>query len=168
MILSDFYEAIMEQLTANIPEIKHFDMYFAQDEPKEEQDELPFNRPAILFEFEPMDFESFGTKKEAANITFNLHIISDVIQEVSKETSPTVRNLGHAHLKLIDDIAYYLNGFTGTGFSTLSRKSLDTYKPNGMMIKHVAKYGTRLTDTAAVVDLLHRTPDSTITTVVVK
>lgn len=165
MILNTFYEAIMERLTSNISGIKHFDLYYGQDEPQEEETELPFLRSAVLFEYEPMDFESLGNKKQAVEASFNLHVISDVIQEVDKRTSPTIRNLGHSHLQLLDDVFFWMHGFNGTGFNSISRTGLDPYKPNGMMIKHILKFKTRLTDVAAVRTFIPATPKQEITIV---
>ncbi len=166
MILNAFYEAIMERLTSKIVAIKHFDLYYGQDEPQEEETELPFLRPAILFEYDPMEWESLGNKKQATEASFNLHIISDVIQEVDKRTAPAIRTLGHAHLQLLDDVFYWMSGFNGNGFNSISRTGIDPYKPNGIMIKHVMKFKTRLTDVAAVRTLIEATPVQEITTIV--
>lgn len=166
MILNATYEAIMARLMTNITEIKHFDIYFAQDEPNEDESEATFNRPAILFEYDPQEWQSLGNRKQASEATFSLHIISDVIQEVDSGSTPTIRNLGHAHLALLDKVSKWMIGFNGSGFNSISRTGLDAYKPNGQMIKHVMKFKTRLTDVAAVKTLTPATPTQETTIIV--
>jgi hypothetical protein len=151
MILNYFYEQIMARLLATAPEIKHIDLYFKQDEPSEEETELPFSRPAVLFEYIPFDYETLGNKKKAADIQFRLHVISDVIQEVDNKTSPTIRNLGHAHLALLDKIDKNLQGFNGVNFGSIGSVGFEPYQPNGQMIKHIPIFKTRLTNTTATI-----------------
>lgn len=166
MILNTTYEAIMARLMTNISEIKHFDIYFAQDEPNEDESEATFNRPAILFQYDPIEWESMGNRKQGAEVGFSLHILQDVIQEVDSTSSPTIRNLGHAHLALLDKVSKWMIGFNGTGFNSISRTGLDTYKPYGEVIKHVMKFKTRLTDVAAVKTLVPATPTQETTIIV--
>ena len=160
MILSLFYEAILTRLITNIPELKHFDIYFGQDEKTQEEDEFPFNCPAIFFEWESLPFESVGQKKQQAPGAFKLHILSDVIQEVSNKEGKAIRNKGHEHLLLLDKVFYQLQGFNssqlpefqnGCSFNTISRTGLpELYRPNDIMIKHIMTFKTLLTDVAAV------------------
>ncbi len=167
MIITNFYESIMGKLTTNIADIKHFDLYFKQDEEFDEKGELPFLRSAVLLEYEPIDWETYGNRKKAANIIFNLHVISDVIQEVDKRTTLAIRNKGHEHKLLLDKIDAQLQGFNGSGFNSISSKGVIPYLPNGMMIKDVMRFGTRITNDAAVKVLFHPNPqpDSSITVI---
>lgn len=158
MILSQFYEAILHRISSKVPTIKHFDMYFGQDLPDEEGKEQPFLKPALFLEFEPIDWQTLGVKKQSADIVFKLRLIADVIQEIAKNQTPAIRNLGHKHLKELDEIFYHLQGFSGDGFGTISRIGLDPYKPNGIMMGHDLKFKTRLTDVAAMVELVPATP----------
>lgn len=149
MTLNYFYEQIMARLTEKVPEIKHIDLYFKQDEKANEEDELPFNTPAVLFEYDPMDYETYGNKKKAANATFKLHVISTVIQEVDNRTAPAIRVLGHAHLALIDKIDFNLQGFNGVGFNSIGSTGIIPYEPNVQDIKHIMLFKSRLTNDAA-------------------
>lgn len=149
MTLNTFYEQIMARCLTVAPEIKHFDLYFRQDEPQNEEEELPFQRPAVLFEFMPMDYQSFGNKRKAADALFRLHILSDVVQEVDSKTAPNIRVKGHAHLALIDKIDKGLQGFNGSGFNSIASVGIEPYQPNGMVIKHIGHFKTRLNNDAA-------------------
>lgn len=167
MIITEFYEAIMARVKTNVPEIKHFDLYFRQDEEVDEKGELPFLRPAVLFEYDPIDWETLGNKKKAANITFNLHVISDVIQEVDMRSTVPIRNKGHEHLQNIDKIDYWMQGFSGTNFNSIGSLGIMPYQPNGMMIKHIMKFRTRLTNDAAKHILVHPNPQPDSSTTVI-
>lgn len=144
MIISSFYEAIMSRLKTNIPEIKHFDLYFGQYE--DEEKDLPFNTPAVFMEYTPLNWESLLNKRLESNVEFNLHVVSEVIQEVDSTTTLSIRNLGHAHLLLIDKINYWMKGFNGNGFNSISNAGMEPYIANGSLIIHILKFKTRLRD----------------------
>jgi hypothetical protein len=150
MILSTFYEAIMARLTTKIPEIKHFDMYFGQYESDNEELSLPFPRPAVLFEYDPQEWGSTGNKKQSSDASFSLHVLSDVPQEISKSTDVQIRNLGHEHLQMLDNVFYHLQGFNGPGFGSISRTGLLPYGAQGLLMVHILRFKTRLTDDAAI------------------
>ena len=164
MILNHFYEAIMARIKDEVPEVKHFDLYFRQDEDLDDKGELPFLRPAVLFEFDPMDYETLGNKKKSANAGFKLHVISDVVQEADMRTAPAIRTKGHQHLELIDKLDCNLQGFSGLNFNSIGSVGIMPYQPNGMMIKHVMAFKTRLINTAAMHATITPTtpPDSEI------
>jgi hypothetical protein len=158
MILGTFYETIMHRITSKMPDVKHFDMYFGQDLPDEEGKVQPFIRPAVFFEYNPIEWVSLGNKKQAADITFKLRLFADVIQEIAKNQTPAIRNLGHKHLIMLDNMHYHMQGFSGDGFNSISRIGLDPYRPNGIMMGHDMTFKTRLTDTAAMHELVAGAP----------
>ena len=66
MILSQFYTAILERLTAKEVPMEYFDLWFDQiSRNADDEDTLFFNYPAIFIEMQPIQWESLGRKKEA-------------------------------------------------------------------------------------------------------
>lgn len=154
MVLSAFYEAIMARLKDKVPALKHIDLYYGQDLPNEGENDLPFNRPAALFEYEPMEWETIGNKRKVADIRFRLHIISDVIQEVSSTETPAIRNLGHQHLETLDAIDKALTGFWGDFFNTIAQTDVEPYAMTGPVYSHILTFKTRLNNDAAYLQLV--------------
>lgn len=157
MILSNFYEAILTRLTTKIADIKHFDLFFNQYmQEDEEEDANAFLRPAVFFEYNPKQWDTLGNKKQESTATFSLHVVSDVIQEVDKRTAPLIRGKGYEHLQLLDKIVYYLQGFNGTGFGSITRTGDRPYATaHGQMIVHIIEFRVRLTDVAAMITKTH-------------
>lgn len=155
MFLSEFYEVIMAHLTSNIIGLTHFDLYWGQYEQgaENEEGEYSFPRPAVFIEFAPMEMQTLGRKRQSTEMGFTLHIVSDVIQEVSKSTPSAIRTKGHLHLQLVDKIQGYMQGFNGElsptafkQFGSCDRQSIDAYTPQAMMIIHKLTYRTRIVD----------------------
>ena len=149
MIISAFYEAIMARLST-LPEIKHFDYYMGQYDSEEEK-ELPFMCPAVLFEYQPIDFVPVGRKRRLAPTTFFLHVVSNVIQEVRKSETPAIRNKAHEHLLLIDKISEKLIGFNNPQyFGSIQSIGMQPYQAAiGTAIIHVLPFKTLMIDVAA-------------------
>lgn len=149
MILSTFYESIMHRLMVQTPSlgIAYFNYYFGQDE--EEEQNIPFARPAVLMEYNPMEFASVGQHRQETETTFRLHVLSDVIPEFDHTTAQAIRDDAHAHLQLLDALNKRLTGYNGDGFGSIARVSVDPYIANGQVIKHIITYRVRLRDDSA-------------------
>lgn len=158
MILSAFYEAILTRLTTKIADIKHVDLFFNQylQETEEGEDATAFLRPAVFFEYNPKQWDTLGNKKQESTATFSLHVVSDVIQDADKRTALLIRNKAYEHLALLDKIVYFLQGYNGTGFGSISRTGDRPYtNAKGQMIIHIIDFRVRLQDKAAMVIPTH-------------
>ncbi len=111
MILGEFYLVLLEKLRRELPEIKHVDWWNSQ--PEFEDEDLPFNRPAVFIEFPDPEILKLGKRRELWKQTFILHIVNDIITEARKSKSDRIRNHTLRHLELCDKIHYVLEGYTG-------------------------------------------------------
>lgn len=169
MILSEFYLAIKTKLMDADLGIQYFDLWSDQiDRNENEEDDLFFNYPAVFLEFEPVDWQTLGRKKQAADVSFNLYIASENWNETNSLESDTEIDKGLAHLQLVDNIFAALQGFNGTNFGSITRTGF-AFKHNAEwtgLITHSMPFKSRLTDTAAMVGFVAVAPslDNTIVT----
>lgn len=128
----------------------HVDLW--NNQTANEEEELPFNRPAIFFEIESAPFERLLNKRYAANCTFNLHVVSDLMQETSSIEDADIRNLGLEHLDLISRIIYMLDNLSNadTGVGCINYKGINQFDSNySDIIQHVLSFTVRLVDDSA-------------------
>ena len=111
MILGDFFLVLQKKLKTEIPEIKHIDWW--NEQLINEEDELPFNLPAVFIEFPPAQVVKLGRRKEGWIQPFILHLVHDVITEARSSKSERVRNNTLRHLEFTDRVHYVLEGYTG-------------------------------------------------------
>jgi hypothetical protein len=175
MNVSGFYEAIMARTMEKVTGLKHFDYYFGQyDMQQGEEDqpeELPFNCPAIFFEYDPLFVDSLGGGRIAGDCTFKLHVVSEVIQEMANREKPKIRERGHEHLKRIDESIVAIKTFNGSeivegfaGFGSISFIGMEPYKPLGKYLVHIISFKTRLNNDVAKKNYL-KLPNTTATEV---
>jgi hypothetical protein len=161
MILNYFYEALLARITATVPEIKHVDIFFGQYDNEADGNELPFVRPAVFIEFMPLEWDSYGRKKQEASAQFRIHVVSDVIEETDSTTSAVIRTNAHRHLLALDKLFASLHGFSDPTpnqfFNTISRTTIEPYIGKGEMIVHILTFKCRLCDVGAVLPIQHLT-----------
>lgn len=166
MILSQFYTAILERLTAKEVPMEYFDLWFDQiSRNADEDDSLFFNYPAIFIEMQPIQWESLGRKKKHGELRFNLIVASEVPHETANIESVEERSLGLEHLTLLDNVFAALEGFNktfpeGSGIGTISKtgNSFDHQSGGGLILAHGIPFKCMLTDVAATVPYIKRNP----------
>lgn len=142
----DLGKYIFETMNPNIDTpIQHFDLWNDQTGPDYK---TGFKTPAAFLEFNPIQWQSLGGRKQQANISFNLHIVDKVNSQTSYNSPLRDNNL--AHLDLLDKLHYYLTGFRGDYFTSLSRTASVQDHYFDALIKHVETYKTKFTTDSAV------------------
>ena len=81
------YQSIVEKLQAEIPEIKHFDLWRNQLACIEE--EIPFELPAVLVEFRPIQWRHQGNAVREAAVEIALHVLT-------RQNTPTSAELPYS------------------------------------------------------------------------
>ena len=150
MILSEFYLALMTRLLEdNDLGIEHFDLWNNQLNPPKDEEEIPFNIPAVFLEYRPVDWSTMGNKQQQAEVTFNLIVVSESLVETSSNETAADRNFGLQHLQLLDNIFAVLQGFGGDCFGSITRTGLNMDHNHDQLLVHVLSFRTRLIDKAA-------------------
>lgn len=159
-ILDGFYEEVKTKLLAEVPEIKHFDLYRGQyDAPMLDENgnplEEPFNRPALFFEWPDLNIQPLGMRRKQTNVEFAIHVVQDVVQEVSARTPTAVRTKGHSHTALLNKIDVAIEGFRGDQavdfkhFGSISWVGLKPYAIQGEQTVHIMAFRSRIVIDAA-------------------
>ncbi len=164
MILSELYLFIMKRLIGTTgklnDEIKHFDWFNHQYEAARESNENPFMRPAVFFEMDPITPQTLGMRRQAADVIFRLHVVSDIMQEMNSNEDEQFRNLALEHMDLCDLIFYWLQNYTnGTTIGSINRTGITPDHNHDDLIIHILEFRTRMVDDAAVHTLVPVTPD---------
>lgn len=168
MIVSQFYLDIMERLRTGIvdeqgaPKIKHFDYWNFQTEQQDEEDndELPFATPAVFLELIPSETITLGNKKQMSELTFQLHVATEVYTEHSSSEELEIRNRSLEHMFLLDDIFARLQNHNGSYFNSINRIGIPQFDhEHSQVYKHLLPFKTLITDVAAMHALKHVTPD---------
>lgn len=158
MILSKFYESILQRLLAKEVPLEYFDVWNDQIERNaDEEDTLFFNYPAIFIEFEPVEFETLGRRKQHGELNFNLIVASESLHETANIESILERSKGFEHLQILDAVFASLQGFNkefedGSGFGSITRTKFqyDHASSGDQIISHEMPFKCRLVDVAAM------------------
>lgn len=172
MILSQFYTAILERLQDKEVPMEYFDLWFDQiSRNDDEEDALFFNYPAIFIEMQPIVWESLGRKKKLGELRFNLIVASEVPHETANIETVQERSLALEHLTLLDNVFAVLEGYNksfpeGSGIGTISKtgNSFDHESGGGLILAHAIPFKCMLTDVAAMVTYIKKSPEFENTT----
>lgn len=144
MIIPVFYKAIMSRVIVKVPEIAFFEMYNGQ--PDQEEDEVPYNKPAVFIEFEPMQWQTVGNKVQECDCSFRLHIETETLSETSNLESDKERNAGLEHLMIAERVFGAIQGFSGDGFGAISRTGFIPDNNHDNRLVTILPFKTRLVD----------------------
>ena len=148
--LSEFYKQLAEKLQGIVDQnnksvIKHIDLWNQQynDDYKE-----VFEHPAVFLEFKSVPMQSTGRHKQTGVMHFDLHIASTTKAKSGYNSQFTDRFL--QHLELLDAINYWLTGWRGDFFSSISRTGIAPDHFYGDVIKHIVSYRCFVADDSAM------------------
>ena len=73
--MKTFYTSLKAKLIAALPQIAHFGKW--NNQLVNLADEIPFERPALFIEIEPVQWEIVNKRQKKGNFNITLHIVSD-------------------------------------------------------------------------------------------
>lgn len=143
----DLGEFIFETINPAIDgEVKHFDLW--NEQTGEDWSKL-FQVPAVFLEFNPIAWTTVGDKVQRAQITFNLHIVSEVNSQTAFKSNSDIRDKNLGHLDLLDELHFHLSRFRKEYFSTLSRVNSLHDHYHDKLTKHIETYACTFETTSA-------------------
>jgi hypothetical protein len=149
-IRAQFYKLLAQKLLNIINEqdqsiIKHVDFWNQQ---YNEDWKIPFNHPAVFLEIKSIPWQTTGKHKQLGEMQFDLHIASSTKAKSSYNNQFTDRFL--EHLELIDLIHYWITGYNGDFFGSISRiaSTHDSFYDD--IIKHIESYKCTVQDVSAM------------------
>lgn len=140
----DLYLFVQSLLPASIQTYDWFNNQF-----ETEEDDDPFEVPAVFIEILPYQTLSEGRLRQRAQITFNLHIGQHLYSRPGKGSKRQTKALDH--LKLCDDIFAALSGKNNqNNISSLKRTGVEPNHNYDGYIVHIHTYQCGITTDAAI------------------
>lgn len=148
MILKGLYEAIMDRILTQCPEVKYIDLY--NDQFNYEQEEDAFNTPAVLVEFAPFETRSLSEGRQDMEIPLILHIGTEQYEEASSRETLAHRTRALDHLNTIDSVSKALHLF-GKGIGgDIVRTGFEADINHNNMYVHKVNFIVRIVDDIAL------------------
>lgn len=156
MLLSYMYLSLMKRLQERVPGIKHIDLFNNQF--IMEGEEMPRKCPAVLIEFKPIIFKSVGNRRQEGEMNIDIHIGSEVIQEVSSRENERIRDKGLSHLELVDKVTNATMGFTDNDvFGTITRTGYSPDNNHDKVKVDIVSFKCRVVDDAGKRKMIKKT-----------
>lgn len=156
MINTTFFQAIKDKLAADVAAIKFVELW--NNQLQNEDIELPFNMPAVFVEYAPMEWETLGLQRQAADIDFALHVVTECFHESGTHDTAGDVSLGLQHLTVVADVSKAMHGYSGAGFSTIKRTYTQPDNDHGNVYETIIGFKCRLIDDYSLINYTRADP----------
>lgn len=158
--MDQLYKDILERL-AVIPELQWVDYDTGQIDAFADNYPVPF--PAVLVDFENVDWQDVGNKLQGGEVTINIRYAFSAIEDWNNHTPEASRANGLARLRLKNTINAKLHGWGGGHYNRLTRFNERTERrDDGLKVINM-KYRTYITDGSATSETTHQIDNLKIT-----
>ena len=148
------YKAICERLTAQVPDIKHIDLW--NNNIAALSGGAVWPRPAVFIEFETIEWRQLQNRVRMADIAVRLHIITDAVS-YSGNSDPK-QDAALAFFDLLNRVNSAMQGLRGENFAGFMLTTSATNHDHAELIESVERYTSRVQDTSAMRDSIRQTP----------
>ena len=144
------YKAICNRITAQVPDIKHIDLW--NNNIAVLSGGAVWPRPAVFVEFETIEWRQQQNRARMADIAVRLHIVTDAVS-YNGSTDPK-QDTALAFLDLLNKVNAAMQGLHGENFAGFMLTTSATNHDHAELIESVERYITRAQDTSAMLDTL--------------
>jgi hypothetical protein len=156
------YNDLLSHLGAQVPELVWID--YDQGQIDFPTDSYPIDFPAVLIDFENVEWEDVGQNVQGGTVTISFRCAFRLYHDISIHTPEESRNQGLQKLQLLNKIHKALQGFGGEHYNMLSRVRQFTEKREDGLKVIVMQYETYARDAHALTTYLeHKVSDVEIT-----
>lgn len=141
------YKAICNRLTAQVPDIKHIDLW--NNNIAVLSGGAVWPRPAVFVEFEAIEWRQQQNRARMADIAVRLHIVTDAVS-YNGNTDPK-QDSALAFLDLLNKVNAAMQGLRGENFAGFMLTTSATNHDHAELIESVERYITRAQDTTAMI-----------------
>ena len=141
------YKAICNRLTAQVPDIKHIDLW--NNNIAVLSGGAVWPRPAVFVEFETIEWRQQQNRARMADIAVRLHIVTDAVS-YNGSTDPK-QDSALAFFDLINKVNAAMQGLRGDNFAGFMLTTSATNHDHAELIESVERYITRAQDTTAMI-----------------
>ena len=146
------YKAICKRLTAQVPDIKHIDLW--NNNIAVLSGGAVWPRPAVFVEFETIEWRQQQNRSRMADIAVRLHIVTDAVS-CNGSTDPK-QDTALAFLDLLNKVSAAMQGLRGDNFAGFMLTTSATNHDHAELIESVERYITRAQDTTAMLETLRQ------------
>ena len=141
------YKAICDRLSAQVPDIKHIDLW--NNNIAVLSGGAVWPRPAVFVEFEAIEWRQQQNRARMADIAVRLHIVTDAVS-YNGNTDPK-QDSALAFFDLINKVNAAMQGLRGENFAGFMLTTSATNHDHAELIESVERYITRAQDTTAMI-----------------
>ena len=141
------YKAICDRLSAQVPDIKHIDLW--NNNIAVLSGGAVWPRPAVFVEFETIEWRQQQNRARMADIAVRLHIVTDAVS-YNGSTDPK-QDSALAFFDLINKVNAAMQGLRGDNFAGFMITTSATNHDHAELIESVERYITRAQDTTAMI-----------------
>ena len=141
------YKAICNRLTAQVPDIKHIDLW--NNNIAVLSGGAVWPRPAVFVKFEAIEWRQQQNRARMADIAVRLHIVTDAVS-YNGSTDPK-QDSALAFLDLLNKVNAAMQGLRGENFAGFMLTTSATNHDHAELIESVERYITRAQDTTAMI-----------------
>ena len=141
------YKAICDRLSAQVPDIKHIDLW--NNNIAVLSGGAVWPRPAVFVEFETIEWRQQQNRARMADIAVRLHIVTDAVS-YNGSTDPK-QDSALAFFDLINKVNAAMQGLRGDNFAGFMLTTSATNHDHAELIESVERYITRAQDTTAMI-----------------
>lgn len=141
------YKAICDRLTAQVPDIKHIDLW--NNNIAVLSGGAVWPRPAVFVEFEAIEWRQQQNRARMADIAVRLHVVTDAVS-YNGSTDPK-QDSALAFLDLLNKVNAAMQGLRRENFAGFMLTTSATNHDHAELIESVERYITRAQDTTAMI-----------------
>ncbi len=127
---------------------QHFDLWNRQVDFLEE--ETPFNLPAVFIEFLPHSWQTLGNRKQCADLTIRLHIVTPWFSDTADYVPDEFQQQAVCYLDTIDKVVAAMQNFAPSNSNQWMRTQSIPNHDHGRYVDSIEEYICNIVDTSAV------------------
>ena len=145
--LKNLYLEHQNRVTANIPEIKHSDLWSEQVSFMAE--EHPFKSPAVFFGYRVLGTEDQGEKIQELRLQVDVYLFYETFADTAKNSKRQQKALDF--LDLLTQINAVFHATNGNYYNNMRRTGFNPVETGGAGILYVQRYELTMMDDSASV-----------------
>jgi hypothetical protein len=140
--MKDLYNDILAAITANVPTVRWVDFDLGQLDGTELP---PVSYPCVLIGFEGATYSEVSQLIQLGEVSLSIRVAFKTFERTGSAINTTFRDVGLAHLDVLRQVHFALQGLTGAAYSQLSRTSM-SQEPRADLRVYRYSYRTIYTD----------------------
>lgn len=119
--MKDLFKAISDAITTKVPAVRWVDFDLGQLDTGEAP---PVSFPCVLVGFGNGDYSNLSSLVQMGEVQVVIRVAFKTFERTHSAATEVFRDVGLAHLDILRDVHFALQGLSGPAFSSLSRLSM--------------------------------------------